>query len=81
MGAWHYGDEEPQSIFWGETATDIIPISYNDYLGSWIVDSITDGDWEDRKLPRYDDLSKLVDWIVANFTQYRKLLGASTPHK
>lgn len=65
--AWHYADQEPQVIFYGNTAKDIIPIteSYGDYYirnknGSEIF--------------KNEEFNRVVEWVVKNYVQYRKHL-------
>jgi hypothetical protein len=66
---YHYGDEERQTIFWGEDARDIVPI-YNHY-GKW---SVVDG-MSGRTIFENEDVQAVVDWVVANFNQYRRTLN------
>ena len=80
---YHFGDDESQVIFWGPSAKDIVALSkgyfnaYNEeYEESseeegWIVDSC-----KLRDSPVYgaEDLEDVVDWVVNNFEQYRKVL-------
>lgn len=65
---YHYGDEEPQVIFWGKDARDIVPVI--DRGGDWCLPE------DDHGKPVYqsDDLEKVADWVVKNFPQYRKTL-------
>lgn len=67
---YHYGDQEPQVIFDGASAQDIIPIYEAD--GTWF----TGAEHPKTGNPLYqsDDIDKVVDWIVANFNQYKRLL-------
>lgn len=64
----HNGDEEYQVIFKGSTATNIIPITKgeNEIWGVY--------NKSDRLLYENDDLRKVADWVVNNFSQYRKNL-------
>jgi len=63
---WHYGDEEPQVIFYGNTAKNIIPIKFN-YDDEFYVQSK-----KGRLLYKNKELPKVVDWIKNNYQQYRK---------
>ena len=63
---WHYGDGEPQVIFYGNTAKNIIPIRFN-YEGEFYVQNK-----KGRLLYKNEKLSKVVDWIKNNYQQYRK---------
>ena len=66
---WHYGDQEPQVIFYGNTATNIIPVTKGE-SGNWeIVNKKTD-----NVLFSSDELQKVADWIESNYEQYRKNL-------
>lgn len=66
---WHYGDEEPQVIFYGNTANTIIPITSGEEH-DWAIASKKTG----RILYESDDLEKIVQWLVRNWEQYRKSL-------
>ena len=64
--AHHYGDEEPQVIFWGETARDIVLIRETD-----------PGPWGVNGKGRYVFIGELTDavrWVITNFDQYRRVL-------
>ena len=63
---WHYGDIEPQVIFYGNTAKNIIPIRFN-YDDEFYVQSK-----KGRVLYKNEKLPKVVDWIKNNYQQYRK---------
>jgi len=65
---WHNGDEEYQVIFFGKTATNIIPIGSGEDK-EWGVRSKSG-----RILFEDDDLEKVVYWVDANYQQYRKSL-------
>lgn len=65
----HYGDEEPQVIFYGNTARNIIPIA-NGEDRKWGVYSRYNG----RLLFEDDDLKKVVYWVIRNYEQYRRHL-------
>lgn len=69
---WHHGDEEPQVIFYGNTATDIIPITEGEN-NKWAVRSSKTM----KSLYEDDELQKIVDWISKNYEQYRKSLRES----
>lgn len=66
---WHHGDQEPQVIFYGKTARNIIPITHNEE-GLWAIYSIRDN----RMLYANERLSNVVQWLVKNYAQYRKTL-------
>ena len=69
---YHHGDGEPQVIFYGNTASDIIPITRGAYSSEegyeesgWVVPNGYYGS---------DEIEKVVNWIVDNFAQYRNHL-------
>ena len=64
----HFGDQEPQVIFFGNTAHDIIPIT-NSY-DKWQVRSVKTME----PLFSDDKLETVVAWVIDNFEQYRKHL-------
>jgi len=64
----HSGDGEPQVIFWGKMARDIVPI-IKEY-DNWIVYSSKTG----KKIYQNEDLEVVVKWIIKNFDQYRKAI-------
>ena len=66
---WHSSDNEPQVIFWGETAANIIPIIESDDA-KWAIFS----NKTNRVLYASDNLEIVVKWLVQNFEQYRKQL-------
>lgn len=69
MELYHYGDDEPQVIFYGNTAKNIIPIT-NGEDKKWGVYSRYNG----RLLFEDDDLKKVVYWVIRNYEQYRRQL-------
>jgi hypothetical protein len=65
--AHHYGDEEPQVIFWGQTANDIVYLRNPD---DWqVVNSKTH-----RIIFRAQTLPEVVKWVISNFNQYKNAL-------
>lgn len=67
---WHFGDEEPQVIFVGSTARDIVYLRQTD-PGPWgVVNTRNDN------TIFYGELEDVVDWVMANYEQYRKVLSA-----
>ena len=66
---YHATDEEPQVIFYGNTAKNIIPIISGENLSFGIYSDKTG-----RLLFESDRLDTVVDWIVLNYDQYRKQL-------
>lgn len=65
---WHHGDQEPQVIFYGNTATNIIPITSGENA-EWAIYGKNR-----RVLFENDDLQRVVNWLINNFDQYRKRL-------
>lgn len=63
---WHHGDNEPQVIFYGNTAKNIIPITIGEQA-KWAIYSKNG-----RLLYENDNLPKVVNWVVNNYQQYRK---------
>jgi hypothetical protein len=63
---WHYGDEEPQVIFYGSTIKNIIPITSGENSKFGVFSK------NGKLLYENDDLTKIVKWIVNNYQQYHK---------
>lgn len=61
--AYHEADNEPQVIFWGESADTIIPVT------APLFSCLTDRVLVDTKL-----IEESIAWIVTNFRQYRNHL-------
>lgn len=68
IGVWHYGDNENQVIFYGNTAKDIIPITQGDNA-KYAIHNNRGG-----VLFENDDLDVVVKWLANNYQQYRKRL-------
>lgn len=66
---WHYGDEEPQVIFFGNTARNIIPITRGENSDYAIYGK------NGSVLFENDDLERVVYWLTDNYEQYRKSIG------
>lgn len=66
---WHHGDQEPQVIFYGNTAQNIIPITSGEN-SSWALRS----NLTSRILFEDDALETVVNWLVKNYPQYRRHL-------
>ncbi len=69
LRVYHYGDEEPQVIFYGNTATNIIPIKEGENA-KWAIYNNKTG----RIIVENDDLEILTKWVQQNYPQYRKSL-------
>lgn len=65
----HFGDEEPQIIFWGDRAKNIIPITECGEEAPYCVTSVKTGN-----IIYEGDFEEVVDWVLANYNQYRKHL-------
>lgn len=65
---WHWGDEEPQVIFVGRTARDIVYIQSTGE-SDWGVMNERTGNYIFR-----EDLPQVVRWVIDNFNQYRSVL-------
>jgi hypothetical protein len=66
---WHHGDEEPQVIFFGNTAKNIIPIVEGEN-STWSVRNAK----TNRVIFENDNFDKVVQWVVNNFIQYKNSL-------
>lgn len=66
---WHNSDEEYQTIFYGNTAKNIIPITAGE-KNRWGIYSNRSG----NLIVEHYDLTKLIQWIIKNYDQYRKHL-------
>lgn len=66
---WHNTDEEYQTIFYGNTAKNIIPIIDGE-TKRWGIYSNRSG----NLIVEHDNLTKLIYWIIKNYDQYRKHL-------
>ena len=64
---WHWGDEEPQVIFYGNTARDIISITSGENAAYGVRSKRTG-----VKLFESDEFDAVVNWIIKNYNQYRK---------
>jgi hypothetical protein len=65
---WHYGDEEYQVIFYGKTASNIIPIDF--YNGEWYIAN----NKTLKLLYSNEDLEKVVMWLTKNYNQYKNVI-------
>ena len=66
---WHHGDEEPQVIFFGNTAKNIIPITGGEDKDWAVRNSKTN-----RIIFEDDNFDKVVQWVINNFIQYRNAI-------
>lgn len=67
--AYHYGDEEPQVIFWGQTAKDIVHLEYSSEADWMVTNSKTQ-----KVIYRAQTLPDVVKWVINNFNQYKRAL-------
>ena len=65
---WHYGDAEPQVIFWGPSAFDIVYVKEDRNTGDYYVYS------RKNNSPFSGDFDDCVDWVTNNFDQYKRVL-------
>lgn len=66
--AWHHGDQEPQVIFYGDTARNIIPITAGEDSKFAVYNK------KGKLLYQNDSLPQVVNWIVKNYQQYRNVI-------
>jgi len=75
---WHHGDGEYQIVFVGATAKDIVPLTKGGYGGGWWANGRGKGGREEQDSEQgdgsFDSLSEAVDWVTANYNQYKRLL-------
>lgn len=71
---WHSGDEEYQTIFYGGTARDIVPITSGEDKDYAVYGK------NDKILFEDNDLERVIDWVIDNYDQYRKQLNVM-PYK
>jgi len=65
--AWHRGDEEPQVIFLGSTANNIIPLDKDNPRYNWSIKN------KNKKiLFEDDDLITVVNWAIEHYSDYQK---------
>ena len=65
----HYGDEEPQVIFWGKKAKNIVPIT-KEYGDDYAVHNLKKG----GIVYKSQDLDDVVSWVMRNYQQYQNRL-------
>lgn len=66
---WHYADEEPQVIFYGNTAKNIIPITEGENAKYGVFNTR-----RNYVIYENDDFDKVVDWVIKNYVQYKNHL-------
>jgi len=66
---YHWGDAEPQVIFWGKLAQDIVLLENNE--DNWFITNTKNGNviYQNKKL------SEVVKWVETNYRQYRNVLS------
>ena len=71
--AWHYGDEEPQVIFYGKhiNPKNIFLVFKDSSSGDWVLDAYGRSG---NPLCNHGDLPKIADWLERNHDIYRKAL-------
>lgn len=66
--AYHRGDREPQFIFWGNTAKNLIPI---EKVGKeWIIKNLK----INKIIYKNEDVRKVVEWAVNNYNQHKNVI-------
>lgn len=68
--AHHYGDEEPQVIFIGNTAKDIVYLQHINEESEWGVINSK----KEKIIYRAQTLPDVVGWVISNFNQYKRVL-------
>ena len=68
----HHSDQEPQVIFYGNTAKDIVPLIKGEYQTG--KDEYEDGWCTPENYYCSEDLEEIVQWVTENFNQYKKHL-------
>jgi len=66
---WHNSDEEPQVIFYGNTAKNIIAITHSED-SNWAIRNTK----TNRIIFENDSLETVVNWVQNNFIQYRNAI-------
>ena len=67
----HYGDEEPQVIYVGKSAHNLVYLQ--NVEGTWCVG---ESFGTDRYLYKSEKLDDVIEWVKANYDQYHKSLRA-----
>lgn len=65
----HHGDEEPQVIFWGKKARNIVPITL-EYGDDYAVHNIKKG----GVVYKSQDLDDVVSWVMRNYDRYKNVI-------
>jgi hypothetical protein len=71
----HNTDNETQVIFWGASARDIVPITEDSNTGLWSVGEVPNG----NPAFAHENLKTVVDWVIANYNQYKRWLCPQEP--
>jgi len=69
MEVYHYGDEEPQVIFWGKKAKNIIPITL-EYGDDYTINNLKTG----GVIYKSQDLDDVVSWVMRNYDRYKNVI-------
>lgn len=73
---WHKTDQEPQTIFWGADARDVVVLRDLRKVSKGDGWCAVDCDGTELVFCAAG-LERVVDWVMANFEQYRKVLTCS----
>jgi hypothetical protein len=76
---WHRTDEQQEVVFWGKTARDIVPVRLQP--DGWTVLSKSGAKVFSSRDTEDEGLWRCVQWIKANYDQYRKKLMAKMDSK
>jgi hypothetical protein len=76
---WHRTDEQQEVVFWGKTARDIVPVRLQP--DGWTVLSKSGAKVFSSRDTEDDGLWRCVQWVKANYDQYRKKLMAKMDSK
>lgn len=68
----HWGDNEPQAIFWGADARNIVEVQEDEYNEDrrFYVQAA----WGGRTIFAASDLESIAYWLEANWTQYGRIV-------
>lgn len=67
---YHHGDEEPQVIFWGKKARNIVPIT-KEYGEDYTIHNFKSG----GIIYKSQDLDEVVSWVTRNYGQYQNKIN------
>ena len=71
----HSGDEQDQVMFYNMDAKDIVYLQWDEYRDWFVADN------KGRAIYRNENIDEVINWVKANFNQYRKQLVNPKEHK